>query len=165
MKSAPVVPGNIARAYAPGGMDQADVDLRNATYAAMVENGHAPAAAEIAAALGITADGVAAAWRRLHVAHALVLDADGAIAMLNPFSAKPTPFVVEAAGRSWYGNCGWDAFGIGAALGVDSEIHTTCADCGEPIEIEVRGGQPLDTSPVFHVLVPAVHWWDNIGFT
>ena len=48
---------------------------------------------------------------------------------------------------------------------VDSEIHTTCADCGEPIDIKVRGSQPLDTLPVFHVLVPAVQWWDNIGFT
>ena len=146
-------------------MDQADIDLRNATYAALIELGRAPTSVEVAAMADATVEAVVEGWRRLHNGHALVLDAEGAIAMLNPFAAKPTPFVVEAAGRSWYGNCGWDALGIGAALGVDSEIHTTCADCAEPVAIRVRGGLPLDTSPVFHVLVPAVKWWDNIGFT
>lgn len=146
-------------------MEPADVQIRNTTYALLVSLGRAPSASEVAASSGLSVEGVAAAWRRLHDAHALVLDPDGAIAMLNPFAAKPTGFVVRAAGRSWFGNCGWDAFGIGAALGVDSEISTTCPDCLEPIEIQVRGGMPLDTSPVFHVLVPAAQWWDNIGFT
>lgn len=104
-------------------------------------------------------------WRRLHDGHALVLDADGAIAMLNPFAARPTGFRVEADGRSWFANCGWDAFGIGSALAVDSVIHTVCADCAEAIRIDVRGGLPVETSLVFHVLVPAAQWWDNIGFT
>ncbi|MBA2382331.1 MAG: hypothetical protein H0V73_09505, partial [Chloroflexi bacterium] len=36
----------------------------------------------------------------------------------GPFAARATDFQVEAAGRSWYANCAWDAFGIGAALGV-----------------------------------------------
>ena len=146
-------------------MNQADIDLRNATYKAMVDHGEAPSAAQLATAVGKSEHDVQTGWRRLHAAHALVLGAEGEIAMLNPFSAKPTPFAVDAAGRSWWGNCGWDAFGIGAALSVDSEIHTNCADCGEPIDIRVRGAQPLDTSPVFHALVPAVHWWDDIGFT
>ena len=146
-------------------MDQADIDLRNATYRQFVDLGRAPTRVEVAATVGTTAEEVALGWRRLHDAHAVVLDAEGAIAMLNPFSARPTPFVVEAAGRSWFGNCGWDALGIGAALGVDGVIRTTCADCSEPITIDVRGGLPVDASPVFHVLVPAAQWWDNIGFT
>lgn len=146
-------------------MDQADIDLRNATYAELIHRGRAPTSAEVAAAAGLAVDAVVEAWRRLHDAHALVLDPDGEIAMLNPFAARPTPFVVEAAGRSWFGNCGWDAFGIGAALHVDSEIRTTCPDCAEPITFHVRDGRPLETDAVFHVLVPAVYWWDNIGFT
>jgi hypothetical protein len=146
-------------------IDQADIDVRNATYRHFVEHGRVPTIAEVRGTLGLGALDVLGAWRRLHDAHALVLDADGAIVMLNPFATRPTPFVVEAAGRTWFANCGWDAFGIGAALGVNSGIRTTCADCAEPLTIQVRGGQPLDTSPVFHVLVPAVQWWDNIGFT
>jgi Alkylmercury lyase. len=146
-------------------MDQADIDLRNATYRRFVELGRAPSPAEVAAAVGRSADAVVSAWRRLHDAHALVLDAEGAIAMLNPFAARPTPFRVEAAERSWFANCGWDSFGIGAALGVDSVIHTACPDCSEPLTIRVRDGMPDDTSLVFHVLVPAVQWWNDIGFT
>lgn len=146
-------------------MDQADIDVRNATYRLFVEHGRVPTVVEVGGALALGAEDVLGAWRRLHDAHALVLDADGAIVMLNPFAARPTPFVVDAAGRSWFGNCGWDALGIGAALGVDSVIRTTCADCAEPLTIQVRGGLPFDPSPVFHVLVPAVQWWDNIGFT
>lgn len=65
-------------------MDQADIDLRNATYRRFVELGRAPSPAEVAAAVGRSADAVVSAWRRLHDAHALVLDAEGAIAMLNP---------------------------------------------------------------------------------
>lgn len=146
-------------------MEQPDIDLRNATYRRFVELGRAPTPAEMADSMRTTVDAVADGWRRLHEAHAVVLDPSGAIVMLNPFSAIPTPFRVDAAGRSWFANCGWDAFGVGAALGVESVIHTACADCSEPMTIDVRGGLPVDASPVFHVLMPAAQWWDNIGFT
>ena len=146
-------------------MDQSDIDLRNATYRRFVEMGRAPTPSEVGERTGLPPDAIAAGWRRLHDAHALVLDADGAIAMANPFAGRPTPFRVEADGRSWYANCGWDAFGIGAALGVDSVIRTSCADCAEALTIHVRGGQPQEGDAVWHVLVPAATWWDDIGFT
>ena len=149
-------------------MDEADRRLRNLTYRRFVELGRAPTASEIAAAIGdgADADSVLAGWRRLHQAHALVLDRGLTdLRMLNPFSVGPTTFVVEAAGRSWYGNCAWDAFGIGGALHVDSVIRTSCPDCGDPIIVEVREGRPDDLSPVFHVLVPAAEWWADIGYT
>jgi hypothetical protein len=146
-------------------MDQPDLDLRNATYRALIELGRAPTQGELAAATGLSTTAVAEGWLRLHDAHALVLDADGAIAMLNPFAARPTPFRVEAGGRSWWANCGWDAFGIGAALGVDSVIHTACPDCAEAITLHVRDGHPIETEAVWHVLVPASSWWNDIGFT
>lgn len=146
-------------------MDQSDIDLRNATYRRFVELGRAPTAGEVAETVGVTEGEVAAGWRRLHDAHALVLGGAGAIVMANPFAGRPTGFRVEAAGRSWFANCGWDALGIGAALGVDSVIHAACPDCAERMTIPVRGGLPEDTSPVFHVLVPATEWWNDIGFT
>ncbi len=146
-------------------MDQRDVELRNATYRRFVELGRAPTPDEVAAAAGITTDAVRAGWRRLQDGHALVLDADGSIAMANPFAGRPTPFRVTADERSWFANCGWDAFGIGAALGVDSVIHTACPDCAERLTIHVRDGRPTETEAVWHVLVPAASWWDDIGFT
>jgi len=146
-------------------VDLADIEVRNATYRRFVELGRAPTAGEIAEATGATAEDVAAAWHRLHDAHALVLNEHGEIRMANPFSAVPTAFRVEAGGRSWFANCAWDAFGIGAALNVDCRLESSCADCGEPITIDVRDGTPDDTNLLFHVLVPAVSWWQDIGFT
>ena len=146
-------------------MDPSDIGLRNATYRQFVELGRAPSAHEVAAVVGLDAAEVQAGWRRLHDAHALVLDDVGEIRMANPFSSVPTSFRVEAAGKRWYANCGWDAFGIGAALHVDCVIESECPDCGEPIDLVVRDGRPNDASLVFHVLVPAVTWWQDIGFT
>jgi len=142
-----------------------DLAIRNATYRRFVELGRAPTPDEVAAATGERTEAVRDAWRRLHHAHALVLDDDGRLRMANPFSAVQTPFRVEAAGRTWYASCGWDAFGIGVVLRSDSTIRTTCPDCADPIELEVRAHRPTDPSPVFHVLVPARDWWGDIGFT
>ncbi|MDQ4037080.1 MAG: organomercurial lyase [Actinomycetota bacterium] len=147
-------------------MDESDVALRNATYHLFVDLGRAPSAEELAQAAGLAREEVVGAWRRLHDAHALVLrpDADE-ILMGNPFSAIPTPYRVQAAGRWWYGNCAWDAFGICAALHVDGEIETACADCGDPIAVQVRAGCPDDATLLFHCLVPAAQWWNDIVFT
>ena len=146
-------------------MDADDLRIRNATYRRFVDLGRAPTTAEIAATVGAGADAVRASWSRLHDGHALVLGDDGELRMVNPFAARPTDFRVEADGRSWYANCAWDAFGIGAALHVDSEFETHCADCGDVLHVDIRQGRPSETSPVFHVLVPAARWWNDIGFT
>ena len=147
-------------------MDDRDLALRNATYALFVRMGRAPTAGEMAAETRQSETFVREGWERLHDAHALVLDADTRqIRMANPFSAVPTPHRVEAAGRTWYANCGWDAFGICAALHADGRIETTCPDCGEALAIEVRDGRADDERLVFHSLVDAGHWWDDIVFT
>ena len=147
-------------------MDDRDLELRNLTYRLFVELGRAPSADEVAEAGSVAREEVVQGWRRLHDLHALVLEPDGArILMAQPFSAVPTPYRVEAAGRSWFGNCAWDAFGICAALHADGRVDTACPDCGEPIAVEVRSARPDDESLVFHCLVPAAHWWDDVVFT
>jgi hypothetical protein len=135
-----------------------DLELRNLVYRRFVELGRAPTMEE----LGTTE----AALRRLHEARMLVLEPDRPkIRMVIPFSAVPTPYRVEAAGRSWFANCAWDAFGILAAFDVDGHISSSCPDCGEPIEIDVVDRRPAPSDDVFHVLVPARRWWDDIVFT
>ena len=99
-----------------GPMTPEDLAVRNATYRLFADVGRAPTHDEVAVATGQTSDAVDAAWHRLQADHALVLDGDGRLLMANPFSAVATPHRVEAAGRSWYANCGWDAFGIGVVL-------------------------------------------------
>jgi hypothetical protein len=143
-----------------------DITLRTATYRLFVTLGRAPSPAEVAADVGGTEMQVLESWRRLHAGHALVLDASGEhIRMANPFSGVPTAHRVHAGGRWWYANCAWDAFGICAALGVDGRIETSCPDCEEPLTVEVRGGRPDDESLLFHSLLPAHRWWDDIAFT
>ena len=56
-------------------MDELDLRIRNEVYSSFVRSGITPAAGEVAAALGLEHDEVAAALRRLHDAHALVLAA------------------------------------------------------------------------------------------
>jgi hypothetical protein len=147
-------------------VDDRDLGLRNATYALFVKNGRAPTRADVARETDRPEDEVRDAWQRLHDDHALVLDEEtGTIRMANPFSAVPTPHRVEAGGHSWYANCAWDAFGICAVLDVDGRIETICPDCGEQLVVEVHDGRPDDESLVFHSLVDAAHWWDDIVFT
>jgi hypothetical protein len=131
----------------------------------LVGLGRAPRLAELARELDLDAPELAASWRRLHDAHALVLDAAGEIGMAAPFSAVPTPYRVRAAGRSWFANCAWDAFGVCVALDSDGEVSSSCPDCGEAIEISVRSGRPEPDEHVVHLLVPAARWWDDIVFT
>ena len=146
-------------------MDDDDVALLNLTYARFVDLGRAPTAAEVAGAAGLREAQVQACWERLHDAHALVLDPAGAIRMANPFSGVPTAYRVHAAGRWWFGNCAWDAFGICAALHQGGRIETACGDCRQPARIAVRDQRPDDDSLLFHCLVPAARWWDDIVFT
>ena len=146
-------------------VDEGDRGLRNVTYGLLVELGRAPTAREVAAREGVPPEVVEAAWRRLHDGHALVLDPRGEIRMAHPFSAVPTSYRVVADDRTWFANCAWDAFGICAALHTDGDITSSCPDCGEELAVTVQSAAPSDDALVFHCLVPAAHWWDDIVFT
>jgi hypothetical protein len=148
-------------------VDDIDLRVRNRTYGAFADLGRAPTPEEVGGLAGLEIDEVRASWRRLRDQHALVLDpsADDRIWMANPFSGVPTPYRVRADDRWWFANCAWDSFGICAALHVDGRIETVCSDCEEPLTIEVRDGQPDREDLVFHCLVPARHWWEDIGVT
>ena len=142
-------------------MEPADLALRRRTYAFLVEHGRGPTPAELG-----EPEEILAGWRRLHDEHALVLNpATDELRMLNPFSAVPTAYRVQAGGRWWYGNCAWDALGVCAALHEDGRLETSCPDCGEPLAVEVRDERPDDPTLLFHCLVPAARWWDDIVFT
>jgi hypothetical protein len=143
-----------------------DRDVRLFVYRHFVERGEAPTAAQTAEALHTPTEEAEAAYRRLEDGRVLVL-APGTldIWMANPFSAFPTPFWVETRRGSWWGTCVWDALGIPAILGEDGSVSTSCADCGDPLELRVDGGSLATVPGVAHFAVPARHWWDNIGYT
>ncbi len=147
-------------------MDARDIEVRNKTYSRFVELGRAPTVDEVATTTGLPIVDVRSSWNSLHAQHALVLDAaTNELRMANPFSAVPTAYRVRADSRWWYANCAWDAFGICAALRCDGLIETCCPDCLEPLTINTLNGQPDRDDLLFHCLVPAARWWDDIVFT
>jgi hypothetical protein len=91
--------------------------------------------------------------------HVVVLGDDGRLLMAHPFAAHTYGARVDSSGRTWWGNCAWDAFGMVAALGLDDATVTS-----DGVALELHGDE-IHGDAVFHVLVPARHWWDDIGFT
>jgi hypothetical protein len=143
-------------------------EIRHEVYRATAAGGRPPRAAAVAAALGIGRDEALEAFRRLREKKLLYLAAEsGEIVMAPPFSAVPTPFAVRCAGRDYFANCVWDAYGVAAALGADAEIDASCACCGEPMRLEVRDGAPLEPpeGAIAHFAVPAAQWWEDLTYT
>ena len=144
---------------------ESDQAVRSYVYERFMQQGVAPSTTETAATLGRSAAEVAAAFRRLADAHMLVLQRDtGEILMANPFSAVPTPFQVQAGGRSFFGNCIWDAMGIVAMLQQDGSINTSCGCCGTAMPLTITAGALQPAAGIVHFAIPAAHWWDDIVF-
>ena len=145
--------------------DDLDNEVRLGVYNLFVELGRAPVAAEVARAISVTPARVEESLRRLHDNHVLVL-AQGStyIWMANPFSALPTAYSVACEGKTFWGNCIWDALGILAMLRSDGTVTGLCPDCGEELRLEVRDGELAPSNYLVNFTVPARHWWDDIGF-
>ena len=124
----------------------------------------APGVADTAAALDIPPARVAEALHALAELHRLVLlPGTEQVWMAHPFSAVATDFVVHAAGQQWYANCVWDGLSILGLVG-DGRLETHSPQSGAPIRFDVRDGQVAGDA-IVHFLVPARHFWDDIGFT
>jgi hypothetical protein len=105
-------------------------------------------------------------YQRLRAQRLLVLEEDGSsIRMAPPFSGVPTQHIVEAEGIQYFANCAWDALGIPAALQKPATVHSRCEQSAEPfhLQVDLKGPEPSDW--LFHCLVPAAKWWDDIVFT
>ena len=149
-------------------MDTANLDYQTRRYILdhLRSTGQLPDAAQTATALQLPDPEIEAAYRRLHDGHIIVLQENGRdILMANPFSAVPTPFNVEIAGRVWWGNCIWDAMGIVALFKQDATIRTACADCNDSMVLTFENNALKQGEGVIHFEVPARRWWDNIRFT
>ena len=146
--------------------DALDSEVRLALFWHVAETAQMPDAETLATAVGQPRAAVEEALGRLAATRAIVLAPGGTnVWMANPFSAVPTPFRVEAEGRTYWGNCIWDALGIPAILSADATVTARCGDCGEALAVQVRDGAVRAEEGVVHFAVPARRWWENIGFT
>lgn len=51
-----------------------------------------------------------------------------------------------------------------AALHTDGRVETSCPDCGDSIALKVHDQRVDDETLLFHCLVPAARWWEDIVF-
>lgn len=129
-----------------------DTAVRLHLYRRFLAEGRPPTPTEAARDMGVEPEEVEAAYRRLHEGRAIVLHPGSAeVWMANPLSAVPTPFRVTVGGRHHWGNCAWDALGVIAMLGGDGRLETVCGDCGEPMRVELSGGELRPMQALFHV--------------
>jgi hypothetical protein len=143
-----------------------DVEVKIAVYNHFASKAERPTVADIARRVSSPPDKVLESYQRLRAQRVLVLESDGqSIRMAPPFSGIPTQHVVEAGGHSYYANCAWDAFGIAAALHIPATIKSQCGQSGQLLTLAIDDTGPEESDWLFHCLVPAAHWWDDIVFT
>jgi len=145
-----------------------DFDTRTklAIYGYFAETGRAPAPEETAERVGSDVESVLDAYTRLRAERVLALDPDGSsIRMAPPFSGVPTQHTVAVDGKRYFANCAWDALGIPAAFQRPGRVRSRCEQSGEPLELDVGLEGPGPSTWLFHCLVPAARWWEDIVFT
>ena len=131
-------------------MNAAELALQHEIYDAFAHTGEPPAL-ELSPEL-----------RSLAAQHIVVLEAEYSahIWMAHPFAGHHGGTRVKSGDRTWWGNCAWDGLGIVAALGLSGVAIVTSGD----VTLRVADGDVVDDA-IFHIAVPARHWWDDIGFT
>ena len=143
--------------------------------------GRPPSLDELARALAVPHGDAAAALRRLHDGHGLVLHPGSAeVWIAHPFSASPTAAWVAAADasagaaagpsaagagvRGWWAPCMWCASGVIALAAPDATIYARYGGEHEAALIEVRAGAATGASDEFvvHFAMPPRDAWHNV---
>lgn len=143
-----------------------ELEVKLAIYRHFAATGSRPSVGDVASRLDAARPEVLESFGRLRAQRVLVLEADReSIRMAPPFSGVPTQHRVIAAGVSYYANCAWDALGIPAALQRPAIVYSRCEQSLEPLELAVSQRGPEACDWLFHCVVPAARWWDDIVFT
>ncbi len=143
-----------------------DVRVKMAVYRYFAETGRRPTPEVVAERVGSTRDAVVEAYGRLRALRVLLLEPDGvSIRMAPPFSGVPTQHKITSGGVDYFANCAWDALGIPAALRRAGTVRSRCEQSLEPLEMEVGVDGPGPSDWLFHCLVPAAQWWNDLVFT
>lgn len=141
--------------------------LRIHVYDVLLERGLPPSCDAIGKHFGESASAVRAAISGAKLGKTVLLKPDGSeIWMCGAFSAVPTAFRVVGKHAAWWANCIWDAFAIAVLANEPVHIATHCPDCNEPLQVHGDPTHPpVEDGSVAHFLVPARHWYDDLGFT
>jgi len=150
----------------PSPDDTFDLTVRTAVYRHFARTGNSPTLDDTHAAIGATSEQVIDAYRRLYAKRMLVPAADFAsIRMAPPFSGVPTQHRAMVNGKEYFANCAWDAFGVVSALGGSGDVLSRCEQTLEPLVLHLTADGPPASRWLFHCVVPATDWWNDIVFT
>jgi hypothetical protein len=148
-------------------MTEHDWQIRVFIYEFFVANGRAPTTTETAQHFNVGENEASNAYRRLHDAHQIMLEAGThEIRMANPLSAVVTDYRVQVNDVWLYANCAWDTVGIAAMCAADTLIEATLPLSRETVTYRVVNGQ-LQADEVFqvHIALPVRQWYDNLIHT
>jgi len=143
-----------------------DTTVKLTIFRTAAETGSLPSASDVAARLDADTPAVRDAFTHLQSKRMLLLNPDGeTIRIAPPFSGVPTQHRVTVGANHYYANCAWDSLGIPAALHQPGLVESECAESHEPLRLSVGLDGPEPSSWLFHCLVPAAQWWDDLVFT
>lgn len=133
---------------------------------ALIDTCTVPDSAELAATLHCSTDDLAGALEELAEQHGVVLHPNShRIWVIHPFSLAPTPFIVRAGNRRWWGNCAWCSFGIAALIDEPCTITSSLGAEGEPVVVTVENRSVVPDDLVVHFPIPIVTAWQNVIYT
>jgi hypothetical protein len=143
-----------------------DLTLRTAVYRHFASTGQSPTLDTMHEAIGATSDQIMDGYRRLYAKRMIVPAGDfTSIRMAPPFSGIPTQHRVTVNGTVYFANCAWDAFGVVSALGGTGDVLSRCEQTLEPLVLHLTPDGPPRSEWLFHSVVPAAEWWNDIVFT
>lgn len=142
------------------------VALRVFVYDETLARGRPPSSAVIGARFDTSPREARRALASLNIGKTVLVDPrSGEIWMAGPFSAVASAYRVVSGSRDWWANCAWDMFGVSMIANERVLIETRCTDCAEPMTIACDPAVEPSDDAVVHFLLPASHWYDDIGFT
>jgi hypothetical protein len=141
--------------------------LRVFVYDHIVASGGPPTSYQIGGHFGVSAEDALRAIREVKIGKTILPHPKtGEIWMAGPFASSRSDYEVRGRDTRWWANCAWDMLGVAQLVGEPVRIETRCGCCDAPISIEAdANSEPVDAGYVVHFLVPARHWYDDIGFT
>ncbi len=144
-----------------------DDALRIFIYERVIESGKPPSSIDIGMHFDVAPAVVRDRLAALKIGKTVLVHPEShEIWMAGPFASKPSGHSLTDGTTTWEANCVWDMFGVTMLVGRALRGKAKCPDCGEIMHVECDPAElPSDESRVVHFLVPARHWYADIGFT
>jgi len=124
-----------------------------------------PDNAQLADRLHCSARDLERCFDELAEQHGVVLHPNShRVRVVHPFSLAPTPFLVTAGARRWWGNCAWCSLGVASLIDGPCTITTSLGAEEERVVISVANGRVTADDLLVHFPIPMARAWDNVVY-